>query len=141
MLTAIILAAAIQSGPMITASGQDLTVVVEGVADDRGSVRLELCRQDTFLTSSCAITTEVKAQRGEVSVVLSGVAEGEYAIQAYHDRNDDHRVDRNLLGIPVEEVGFSRSPPMGLKGPSFSKAAFVHTSAPQTVTVKLRRFW
>jgi uncharacterized protein (DUF2141 family) len=140
MLTAIILAAAIQTTPAITNPGQDITVIVEGVVDDKGSVRLELCRQDTFLTSSCAITTEVKAQRGEVTMVLSGVAEGEYAIQAYHDRNDDHRVDRNILGIPVEELGFSRAPPMGLHGPSFAKAAFQHTSEPQTVTVKLRRF-
>jgi uncharacterized protein (DUF2141 family) len=141
MLTAIILAAAIQTTPAVVSTGQDLTVIVEGVADDKGVVRLELCRQDTFLTSSCDITQAVKAQRGEVSVVVPAVPEGEYAIQAYHDRNEDGHVDRNLLGIPTEEVGFSRSPPMGLKGPSFSKAAFVHTSEPQTVTVKLRRFW
>jgi uncharacterized protein (DUF2141 family) len=141
MLTAMMLAAVLQSGPVAPETTQDLTVVVEGVIDDKGLVRLELCRSDTFLTSGCAISTEVKAQRGVVTVRLPAVAAGEYAIQAYHDRNDDGRVDRNLLGIPVEEVGFSREPPLGLRGPSFSKAAFVHTSSPQTVTVKLRRFW
>ena len=88
------------------ASSQDVTVVVEGVADDKGVVRLELCRQDTFLTSSCDITSAVKAQRGEVSVVVPSVPEGEYAIQAYHDRNDDGHVDRNLLGMSLANVGY-----------------------------------
>ena len=61
-------------------------------------------------------------------------------MQAYHDRNANREVDRGVLGLPLEEVGFSRQAPVGLHGPSWTRAAFAHDAA-ETMTVKLRRYW
>lgn len=136
---ALLAAATLVNIPAPTAPlGPDLVVVVEGVRDAKGMVRLDVCRRETFLKADCAVSTAVKAQPGAVTVRLSGVSEGEYAIQAYHDRDGDGEVSRNLLGVPTEALGFSRAPPLGLHGPSFARSAFVH-DADQTVTVKLRK--
>lgn len=140
MLAALALAAAVQAAPVLPAEPRrDLVVVVEGVRGDAGLVRVDLCAQDSFLTDRCAASGSARAQEGVVTVTLPDVPAGEYAIQAWHDRNGDGQVNRNLLGIPTEELGFSRAPPMGLHGPNFLKAAFSHGAAPQTVTVRLRR--
>jgi uncharacterized protein (DUF2141 family) len=131
--------AALSIGPHISAP--PLSVVVNGVGDSRGYVRVDLCTQDTFLGRACETSGAAPARKGVTEVVLTHVPPGVYAIQAYHDRNDDGRLDRGLLGIPLEEVGFSKSPPLGLHGPSFDHAAFVHGDVAQTIDVHLNRFW
>ena len=117
-----------------------LTVRVTGVSDDRGVVRVELCGAATFLHGGCELSVAAPAVRGETVVVLPHAPVGLWAIQAYHDRNGNREVDRGPLGIPMEAVGFSRAPPIGLRGPSFTRAAFRHDGE-ETVAVRLRRFF
>ena len=55
---------------------------------------------------------------------IEDIPPGEYALFVYHDQNENKRVDKNFIGIPVEPIGFSnryapRAPP------SFSRAAFL----------------
>ncbi len=118
-----------------------LSVIVDGVRDSRGYVRVDVCTQDTFLGRACETSGAAPAQKGVTQVVLTHLPPGVYAIQAYHDRNGDGRLNRGPLGVPVEEVGFSKSPPLGLHGPSFPRAAFVHGDVAQTVNVHLNHFW
>ncbi|MFT5399939.1 MAG: outer membrane protein [Gammaproteobacteria bacterium] len=56
--------------------------------------------------------------------IIKDLSSGEYALLVYYDENDNKRIDKNFIGIPVEPIGFSnrytpRAPP------NFSRAAFV----------------
>jgi uncharacterized protein (DUF2141 family) len=115
-------------------------VHVENVRSSEGHVRVELCTQGAFLTDDCAVAGSAPARRGETVVALRDVPAGVYAVQVYHDVNDDHKVNRGLFGIPTEDIGFSREAPLGLHGPQFIKAAFNHAADEQVVTVHLRHF-
>jgi uncharacterized protein (DUF2141 family) len=121
------------------ASGNVL-VRVENVRSDQGHVRVELCTSDTFLTDNCIVGGLAPAQEGETLVTLTNVPPGDYAVQAYHDANDDHKVNRGLLGIPKEDIGFSREAPLGLHGPKFAMADFNHAADNQVIAVRLRHF-
>lgn len=136
LLPALLLLAA-QGAP--AAEGAPLTVRVDGVQDAAGAVRVEVCSRATFLHSDCEFTATAPAQKSETVVVLPAIPPGEWAVQAYHDRNGNGEVDRGVLGVPIEEVGFSRQAPVGVRGPSFGRAAFPHGAA-ETVTVRLRRY-
>ena len=138
MMLALLLAAALNAPASAADTRRDLTVVVHGVKDAHGLVRLDICRAESFLGKHCERSAAVPAQEGDVAVTVPDVPQGEWAVQAYHDRNADGAVNRNLLGMPTEQFGFSRAPPLGLKGPSFARAAFVHGAQPQTVSIKLR---
>ncbi len=116
-----------------------ITVHVTNVRDSAGTVRVELCTEQTFLHGGCEPTVTVPAVAGETVVVVPDVPPGVYAVQVYHDRNSNKTVDRGTLGIPKEDVGFSRQAPLGVHGPSFPRAAFTHDEA-QSITVRLRRF-
>lgn len=116
-----------------------LTVRVSGMRDAVGEVRVEVCSRRSFVHAECEFRESVPAQAGETVATFPSVPAGEWAVQAYHDRNANHEVDRGLLGVPVEEVGFSRQPPVGLHGPNFGRAAFIHAGA-ETVTVRLKRY-
>jgi uncharacterized protein (DUF2141 family) len=117
-----------------------LAVRVENVRSAEGHVRVELCTSETFLTDNCFMTGAAPAQVGETIVTFEDVPPGVYAVQAFHDANDDHKVNRSVLGIPREDIGFSRDAPLGLSGPKFPNAAFSHEGDNQVVTLRLRHF-
>ena len=133
--TALLLAAVLQTAD----APAPLTVHVDGVRDAVGEVRVEVCGRAAFVHSECEFRESVPAEKGRTSVTFPAVPTGEWAVQAYHDRNANHEVDRGVLGVPVEEVGFSRQPPVGLHGPMFGRSSFVHGGA-ESVTVRLKRY-
>ncbi len=124
----------------LTAAAAPLTVRVTEVRDAKGEVRVELCSARRFLHGGCEYTVSVPAQKDVTEVTIADVPAGLWAVQAYHDRNANREVDRGALGLPLEEIGFSRQAPVGLRGPSWSRASFVH-DGPETTTVRLRRYW
>jgi uncharacterized protein (DUF2141 family) len=128
------------AAPALAQPTGPVIVRVENVRSAEGHVRVELCTADTFLTDGCVFGGAAPAQRGETVVTLTDVPPGVYAVQVFHDANDDNKVDRGVLGIPTEDIGFSREAPIGLHGPQFTKAAFSHPAGEQVITVHLRHF-
>lgn len=121
-------------------SGQGaLRVVVSDVRTSAGLVRVDVCPESDFL-KACRFGAEAPARKGDTIVVVPGLPPGEYAVQAYHDGNENHQVDRNIIGLPTEEVGFSKDPPIRFKAPSFKSAAFNYSGGDQTIELRLRRF-
>jgi uncharacterized protein (DUF2141 family) len=122
------------------AQGGSLSVEVTGIRFSGGSIRVDVCTPETFLKATCEYSNAAPAVEGVTTVTFENVPPGIFAAQVYHDWNDNHRVDRTVLGIPREGLGFSNNAPLGLHGPSFSRAAFTHEAAPQTISVKLHHF-
>ena len=42
----------------------------------------------------------------------------------YHDENDNHKFDRNWIGLPIEGFGVSNDPTLFLAPPNFEESAF-----------------
>ena len=122
-------------------AGSPLEVVVENVKTAKGHVHVDVCPKETFLTKDdCVFTASAVAVQGVTTVVIPRLPPGKYAVQAYLDENDNGRVDRNRLGIPKEEVGFSRDPNLLLGQPRFKAVAFDHVGGGGSIHVKLRSF-
>jgi uncharacterized protein (DUF2141 family) len=49
---------------------------------------------------------------------------GKYALSYFHDEQNRQRLDRNLLGQPVQDYGFSNDARGFFAAPPFSEAAF-----------------
>ena len=101
-----------------------LEVTITGIRSAKGTVLVAVCDQATFLQETCRYKGRAPATVGSVVVRIAGVPPGVYAAQAYGDENDNGRVDRNLLGIPTEGLGFSNDARMRFGPPSFNDAAF-----------------
>lgn len=122
------------------AQGSSITVQVIGVRYAEGVVRVDVCTRDTFLKRTCPYSGEAPAQVGTVNVVVPSVPMGTYAIQAYHDANNNDDVDQGFLGMPKEDLGFSNDVPVRFHAPSFNHAAFTHGDTPQTLQLHLHHF-
>lgn len=110
------------------------------VRSERGHVRVAVCPKASFLQASCAWHAAAPARAGSVVVMVPGVPPGVYAVQAFLDENDDGKINRNLLGIPKEGIGFSRDAPMRFGPPSFGDAAVTVGAAGAAVSLRLRYF-
>jgi uncharacterized protein (DUF2141 family) len=119
--------------------GNVLRVIVRDVADGGGHVRVDVCSRAEFL-GECRFSGSAPATLGVTTVEVRDLPPGVYAVQAYHDRNDNRTVDRNFFGLPTEAVGFSNDAPVRLSGPSFDAAAFNFPGGEHTIALRLRRF-
>jgi uncharacterized protein (DUF2141 family) len=116
-------------------------IVVTGVAQARGHVRVELCTRDTFLTTRCPYQGVAPATVGATLVTISDAPSGEYAVQAFQDVTDEGVVHQNFLGIPKERIGFSNDAPLHLSGPRFSEAAIWVGHGVERITLRLRKIF
>ena len=131
---------ALAAAPAQAPADGSVVFQVDHVRDDAGHVRVDICTQATFLKEACPYSGAAPAVKGVTTVTVSAVPPGVYAAQVYHDRNDDHTVNRGRFGIPLEEIGFSNNAPIGLRGPKWTKAAFSHDASDQQLAVKLHRY-
>ena len=134
-MTRLMLAALLTSVPAL-AEPHVVEVTVAGVRSDKGDVLVAICDRATFLAPTCAYRGRAPARVGSVLVRVPNVAPGVYAVQAYQDENRNGHLDRSLLGIPTEGLGFSRDARMNFGPPRFDDAAVaVGDSAAVTVTL------
>jgi uncharacterized protein (DUF2141 family) len=84
-----------------------------------------------------AFTSDAVPIDGNQATLTFHLPPGEYGIAVLHDENKNHKVDRDLLGIPKEGFGFANNPHVFFSAPSF-KAATVNVGCPATnINVKM----
>ncbi len=133
----VVLAALLAAAP---ASAEDVVVHVENIRNDQGSVLVAVCTPDDFLSAHCRHNARVKAHAGAADILVGGVPPGQYAVQAFHDENDNSELDRNLIGMPREGIAFSRDAPMRMGPPRFSDAAVEIGQNGASLTLSMRYF-
>lgn len=62
---------------------------------------------------------------------------GVYAVSVYEDLNGNHKLDRNLLGIPREPVGASNNPHPRMGPPRFDDCSFRVGNKPEFITISV----
>lgn len=124
----------------VVGSTANLTVKVEGVNGSMGHVLVAVCTEDQFLGAGCTSTGKVPAAPGAVTILLTNVAPGVYAVQAFHDENDNMDIDRSLLGFPKEGMGFSNDAPMRYGPPQFADAAITIGAEDAATSLRMRYF-
>jgi uncharacterized protein (DUF2141 family) len=95
------------------------------VASPGGHVVCALFRRSGWLEKP-AKWERVSIRKGQSECVFSGVSPDVYGISAFHDENDNTRLDTNFLGIPSESWCTSRDAKAFFGPPSFDDAKFLY---------------
>lgn len=116
-----------------------LTIVLTGLASDEGTAALAL--YDTRAAYE-ALAEPLRKARLEIedrrcTWTVEGLPPGDYAVTAYHDRDDDGELDKGAFGIPTEPYGFSNGA-RGKLGPPAWSAVRLALAADARVEVPLR---
>lgn len=126
--------------PIVLAAGlsaahaADLTVSAAGLRGDQGTLYFALFEKDGFLDKPVAIA---KSTPGKPVAVLQNLPAGTYAVSVYQDVNNNGKLDRNMVGAPLEPYGVSNDA-MGMMGPpAFDAAAIQVGAGNQSIVIKL----
>ncbi|MEZ4796241.1 MAG: DUF2141 domain-containing protein [Flavobacteriaceae bacterium] len=118
-----------------TEKGQDITVTIENISNNRGHVIIGLHTADTFMKSKGIQETASKVKDGKVIVTFKNVTPGNYALMAMHDENDNKLMDFEANGMPLESYGLSNNP-MLMGPPTFTDGKFEVTDKNVDITIK-----
>lgn len=124
--------------PTMTAAAADLTVVVTGLKNDEGSVRVGLFHDPKSFPKSFAVGQAIEAKAGSVRVTFENLSPGNYAVSAYQDINSNKKLDTNFVGKPTEPNGFSRDARGAFGPPSFEDAQIVLAGTNQNITIQVK---
>jgi uncharacterized protein (DUF2141 family) len=128
----------------VAAEQSTITVNATGLHSQSGTVMVCLWRQQDKDFPVCSTTaamqyiTATPTDSG-ATVTFRNIPAGDYAISAFHDENDNGRLDRGFMGRPEEGIGFSNMSQEGQGRPSFDRAKFSVNGA-KTLSVSLRYF-
>jgi len=129
--------------PLVSASAAKagpVAIDVSGVRRAKGHVVAAICPKANFMHLTCPYESRAPALKGTTTVVFPDIPPGTYAAQVFQDENDNDEVDRDLVGVPKEGVGFSNDAPIRLRGPMFADASFQVGEAPVRLRIRLRFF-
>jgi len=107
--------------------GTPIHVHIHGIRNAHGTVKAVLYgpNPESFLVKGKKADKEREpAQEDSMTLCVAAREKGQYAVVVYHDENDNHRFDRNWIGLPVEGFGVSNNPTVFLAPPGFEEAAF-----------------
>jgi uncharacterized protein (DUF2141 family) len=133
--------------PPAMAQQATVTVNVSGLHSQKGNIVVCLWNKDKDFpicseTASFKHVT-VKAASSTVTATFQNVAPGEYALSAFHDENQDGKINRGFMGRPKEGIAFSGKKPDQSQSdrgrPSFDKEKFTVNGA-KTISMSLKYF-
>ena len=120
----------------LPASAATVEVRVTNVAGGKGKVNVAVCDRARFL-KQCTYHASVPARAGETVVALRDIPAGTWAVLVYQDENENGELDRNFIGIPKENYGFSRDAASKFGPPGFDDAAIEVRDGTTVAPVKL----
>lgn len=112
-----------------------ITVTISNVSSDEGKVILSLHTEETFMKTAPIQKETALIENGKISVTFKDVEPGAYGVIAFHDKNDNDRIDMSPSGMPTESYGVSNNP-MNFGPPQWPDAKFEVLDKP--VALELR---
>jgi uncharacterized protein (DUF2141 family) len=112
-----------------------LVVHIDGFRNEKGDAGLSICNTSDGWpeNNDKALAHGPHSFSGTSTTITLQVPPGRYALVALHDENSNHKLDKNMFGIPKEGFGFTNNPHVLLSAPSFDTAA-IQVACPTTET-------
>lgn len=101
-------------------SQYSLTVEITAIRNNTGKIMVQV-----FDENEKAIHQQIcDIQDKKVTVSVSGLKRGKYAVRFYHDENLNQVMETNIVGKPTEGYGFSNNVTGKFSMPPFEKWLF-----------------
>jgi len=104
-------------------SGVTLTLTIDNVINDKGNVKMALHTVDTFMKGKGLENGQSEIKDGKVTITFENVKPGDYAVIAFHDENENNKMDFRDNGMPLESYGMSNNV-MSFGPPQYEDAKF-----------------
>lgn len=111
-----------------------INITVTNIKNTKGVVRIGVINKEKDFPYDAPVGKKVSINGDSVSVKFNGLASGEYAVVVHHDENCNDKLDKNVLGVPLEGYCFSNNVKALVAPPKFKSAKFtLDTSVSQAI--------
>jgi len=102
----------------------DIVLIIKNIdVDLGGEIAFGVYRENNWLDEKDYNYSSRQAVTGStMHLTIKDIKPGKYAIAGYHDTNKNHKLDKNFIGMPTEQIGFSNGAKIGFGPPSFEEA-------------------
>lgn len=112
----------------------NINVKVTNIKNTKGVIRIGIINKAKDFPYDAFIGKKVPISGDSVNIKFTGLAPGEYAIAVHHDENYNDKLDKNILGVPLEGYCFSNNIKAITAPPKFKYVKFtLDTSFSQTL--------
>ena len=124
----------------ITCNAQEsfnLTIHFIGMESDKGAVFTALYNTENDFLKTSYKGDIITITNKKTTVVFNNIPKGIYAVSAFHDENDNKKMDTNFLGIPKEPIGVSNDATGFMGPPKYNDAKFT-LSQNTIITIRIK---
>lgn len=115
----------------------NLTINVTNLKNDTGVLTIELYNSKENFLKKTYRKSSSSIKSNSATVIFSGLPEGEYSFLAYHDKNNNGKLDKYLIGMPKEAVACSNNAKGFMGPPKYKDAKFTVTSIDSKINIKM----
>lgn len=111
-----------------------INVKITNIKNTKGVIRVGIINKAEDFPYDAFTGKRVPISEDSVNVKFTGLPPGEYAIVVHHDENCNDKLDKNVIGKPLEGYCFSNNVKALVVPPKFKSAKFIlDTSFSQTL--------
>lgn len=128
--------------PLAAEEPTSITVPISNLKTNAGQVRCALFRTATGFPRepNRAFARVVGTISGRTAICrFPQVPKDRIAITAFHDENNNGKIDLRFGLIPKEGIGWSRNPRVSMRAPRFEEAAFDYAGGATTISITLNQ--
>lgn len=126
----------------------NLTVKITDLKSNEGEVLLALYNSkeeyenaDEEGLQQCIYRSDVvPITENQASTTFHNLPFGDYVLIAIHDKNSNHQLDRNFIGVPQEGFGFSNNPGLIVDKPDWEDIQFEVKSGDTQIIITMKYF-
>lgn len=117
-----------------------LVVRFNGMNSNNGNVKIALCNSDLNYMDhrSPFIGKTIAIKNNNALIEFEDLPFGDYAIKAFHDEDSNDDLNTNILGIPIEDYGFSNNARGMFGPPSWEDAKFNFNSETKIIEIEIK---
>lgn len=121
------------------APAASLAVRIEGLREAKGHLMLSVSDSAEAWDGKAEARTRLRrpVSASSETIRFDDLPPGSYAVQVFHDANDNGRMDTNVVGMPVEGYGFSRNP-LVMRKATYDEARFELAPDGGEIVIELR---
>lgn len=120
----------------LSAQNSNLVVTVSGLKNNAGLLTVELYNAEGKFLKTAFKTVSSTIKSNTATVTFIGIPKAEYTLMAYHDENNNKKLDKNFIGMPKEAVACSNNAKGFMGPPKYEDAKFT-ISADSKISIKM----
>ena len=112
---------------------------VAGLRSEKGQVKIAVFNSsEKWLGQQPRYSSTINVDRQTVTWTIHDVPYGDYGVAVFHDENGNGKMDKNVLGIPLEAYGFSNNVRVTFGPPKWERAKFIVKGSTTEVSIQVK---